>query len=192
VSDWGEVSQARLSAGQVVTAICAVLGIAQVVSVLVGAGATIPDVATRIAITPILVLIVGLGARAVYLALNHPSGAAWVLLPTSLLCVVGWFTILAAPIFLAAFAMAVVTARRYPGLDLRVKRQVLQPVTTVGIGRVAAVVRLVQHGKPVTYADVTSALEELESLWHDGVIDEDSYREYGGTLSHVADSQLSA
>ncbi len=188
----GGIARRRLSVGQVIMALFAVVGTAQVISVLVSASTWDVAPSVSVVIALLALLIVGLGIRAVYLSLNFPYGAAWVFVLEAVLCVLGWFTISAAPVFIVGSGVAALVARRHPGLDLRVNRHVLEPTTGVGgSGRAAAVVRLVQGGKPVARDEINSALQELESLWQDGVIDENSYREYGGTLANAGDLRSS-
>jgi len=54
-------------------------------------------------------------------------------------------------------------------------------------GQVAAVVRLVQYGRPVGGSQVSRALADLEELQRSGGIDEQAYAEYSAVLStHAA------
>jgi hypothetical protein len=188
VSDWGGISRRRLSVGQVIAAIFAVVGTAQVISVFVGGGTSELAPSVQVVVVVFTLVLVVLGIRVVYLSLNFPHGAAWLFALEAILCVVGWFTIAAVPAFVAGLVVAAIVAHRHSGLDLRVNRHVLKPATGLGgSGRAAAVVQLVKDGNPVSRDEISSALQELESLWHEGVIDEDSYRAYGSTLARAAD-----
>lgn len=142
---------------------------------------------------PLGILIAVLAIGACLLVASHPRRAGVMLLAAAAMTTLDVLTFAAMLFFLVAAVCAFLTKPRYPtdSQSAAVAEELAAP-RPQSLGAIAATARLVQYGKPVDPARVSSSLARLDQMHAANELEESTYQEYSGLLAGFQSPQSSA